>query len=216
VLDSQDGIKIVSESNGEVVVLLPTHLAIGYLVGDTLADCALKRNLNPKIAGRIVITTMLFAVLADIDIVWWLIKKGSSGLGDSVGGHHAYITHVPFFYLLAALLAYSFMRYRSSGKWLVTAGLLGAMSHFVLDSFLIGWGIMWLYPFSSKLIGWNIVTYRYRSEWGDEWLRHYLVHPFALIEYGFILLALVRAKWNRHADGTGLAKYATKPDQSIH
>jgi hypothetical protein len=52
---------------------------------------------------------------------------------------------------------------------------------------------MWLYPFSHKLFGWNIVTRRYRTEWGDRWLEHYLVHPFALIEYGLIGLAVLKA-----------------------
>jgi hypothetical protein len=179
-------------------VLLPTHLAVGYVLGELFADFVRRRWAGSRVSNRIVITTMLFAILPDVDVLWWAIKKGAGGLGGSLGGHHMYATHVPVFYLLAAVIAHLFVHCRSSGGLLITAALLGSMSHFVLDSFLIGWGIMWLYPFSSRLIGWNVVTYRYGAIWGDRWLQHYLVHPFALIEYGLILLALIRAKRKRH------------------
>lgn len=187
-------------------MLAPTHLVIGFTVGDLLAGQIRRELQDHRLARKVLIITTFFSIVPDVDILWMIIRNGISVFGDAIGMHHFYPTHIPAFYLgVAAIFTALTSRISPSYRWLILAALIGAISHFVLDSFLIGWGVMWLYPFSRKLIGWNIVTWRYQAEWGDHWLAHYLVSPFALIEYGLIVVGLVWAKLRseseQHPDG---------------
>lgn len=175
-------------------MLLPTHIAAGFLLGDFLAGAASRSGQSATIAKRTLLTTIVFSVLPDLDIVWFTLRHHSVPWGDAAGAHHRYITHLPIFYLGLALVAFIVSRrFPAVSPWLITAGLVGSLGHLILDSFLIGWGIMWLYPFSHELVGWNVVTYKYRSAWGDQWLLHYLRSPYSLVEYGLIAVAIGRA-----------------------
>jgi len=171
-------------------MLTPTHLAAGYLLGERLASAAARSEHNDVLGRRVLLFTMLFAIAPDLDLLWFGVQHHWTITGDSAGAHHAYLTHVPLIYILGA--AFLWLGASKFYRWLIAASLVGAISHMLLDSILIGWGIPWLYPFSNRLIGWNIVTRLYRSEWGDHWLSHYLVSPFILVEYAFIAVALFR------------------------
>jgi hypothetical protein len=53
---------------------------------------------------------------------------------------------------------------------------------------------MWLYPWSDTFYGINLANRRYGTDWGDQWLRRYLVHPLFLIEVAILAAAAIVAR----------------------
>lgn len=169
-------------------MLLPTHIAVGYIVGDLVGRHACE-SCGSDFYRPVVGATLLFSILPDIDFLLLLAEKGRAALGSEMSEHHHFLTHTPALYICAALLAILVLPKVHVYLWMISACLIGAIGHLALDTIWIGHGIMWLYPLSNTLWGEGYVTSRYGAQWGDHWLRAYLRSPYALPEAGLIFFA---------------------------
>lgn len=131
----------------------------------------------------LIIWGVIFCLLPDFDFVLALFFK--------IKDHHNHreISHFPLYYLLAGIIVYFIF-----GKIWATMYILGVMWHFIHDSIGIGWGIQWLYPFSSHHIKFfsnekNEMGLKHYFRTGSEldelkrlhhkpdWIRHYYFRP---------------------------------------
>lgn len=127
-------------------MLPPGHIAAGYLVGSALlkfANPALDQHQQFSILGW----SMFWAFAPDLDVFYYFLKNRTMLIaGNTPANHRRYLTHVPVLWLVAGLLV-CFLA--PSLKYFSLSLILGSFSHFFLDS--IDYGIMWLWPFSSKV-----------------------------------------------------------------
>ena len=153
----------------------------------------------------IVILGILFALFVDVDFLFHASKNGGRRAHE-----HRYLMHYPLLYIsIGMLLLYAFLG-------LPTAVLFGLCSlfHFIHDSIGIGWGVQWLYPFSSDHYAFLYIYkpkdkegmptklfYHWRHQdiaalderYGDsDWIKniYYHWHPYAIVEFGVFVLSL--------------------------
>jgi inner membrane protein len=180
-------------------MLLPAHVSGAYL-----ATLAMLRLSSWGRAGRFaasrgpILYGVIAGVLPDLDVVPFVLHAGLSGFGDGMGMHRATFMHTTLCAMLVGL-APLVLPVRQRSAWMV-AGFTGVMTHLVLDSLTIGFGVMWLYPFSRGLYGLNLATRWYRHVWGDDWLLNYIAHPLFLIEVAIVAAAVLVA-WRRRRPG---------------
>ena len=100
--------------------------------------------------------------------------------------HHRTHTHYPIAYLPLVVLAFVFLDPAYAALF-----TLAVYAHLIHDTFGIGWGIAWLWPFSRR----KFLFYAARETIPDDsnWVRHYYFRPnlLAYIEYGVLLVALI-------------------------
>ncbi len=91
---------------------------------------------------------MFFGAAPDLDLIYNFLKLKSYRIaGKGAPSHRKYLSHAPILWLIAGLTVY----FLAQDDYYRTFGLLiwlGSWTHFVLDS--IDYGIMWLWPFSTK------------------------------------------------------------------
>jgi membrane-bound metal-dependent hydrolase YbcI (DUF457 family) len=154
----------------------------------------------------LVVGGIFFALSPDADFLLYYFKNGIT----REDYQHRNMIHYPLLFLPIG----TFVVYVLGGEMWAVLFFLGALSHFVHDSIAIGWGIKWLYPFSSKNY---VFLYHYSKvkkrglrklifafdksalndivaeHWGDEWFndiyRHW--HPIAIVEFGVFLISIV-------------------------
>ena len=86
--------------------------------------------------------TLIAALLPDMDMFWyWLRKKTSTSVLDN----HRSFTHYPIIYLPVTILIYLYF-----GTHIATVFALLILYHFVHDTFFIGWGVKWVWPFTER------------------------------------------------------------------
>lgn len=78
---------------------------------------------------------VLFTLLPDIDVLWYSTEKGD----------HRGFMHWPVLYIGMSLLLYFYGNTPFASLFLITT-----LFHFVHDTFILGWGIAWLAPFSYR------------------------------------------------------------------
>jgi hypothetical protein len=121
--------------------------------------------------------------------------------------HHRTHTHFPIVYVPICIIA--FLTLEPMYALLLT---LGVYAHLIHDTFGIGWGIAWLWPFSGRKFLFfpadpgRKVDFGHVATWSPEeepavqekyedihWVKHYYFRPntLAYIEYGTLLIALV-------------------------
>jgi hypothetical protein len=174
-------------------MLLPGHVGASYLVA---AGCAalFRRQFEER---RTVTTALaLFALgaglVSDVDILPVLLRVGWDPLGRVASEHRASILHTPLF-AVAVGIATLALPLRDRWLW-ATVGCAAVMVHLLLDSLSIGPGVMWLHPWSDTFYGINLANTRYGTDWGDQWLWRYIVHPLFLIEVAMLAAAVVVAR----------------------
>lgn len=126
-------------------MLLPGHLAAGYLVSKALIQVG-AFPLSAQEYNVAIATGMIASVIPDLDLIYFFFKNKSAKLQDDTS-HRTLYSHAPFLWALVGILIYMF----ASTEVIKVSGLalwLGSWSHFLGDS--IEYGIMWLWPFSSK------------------------------------------------------------------
>lgn len=123
-------------------MLPPAHIAGGYLVTRLFFVMA-----KPEVTGAeeklLLGIGMFFGVAPDLDMFWAFVRTKSMKFGNV--DHRAFCTHAPITWLLPSLL-YIIL---ASSPFHENAGivaLIGALSHFILDS--VQYGIMWMWPVS--------------------------------------------------------------------
>lgn len=133
--------------------MLPTgHVAAGFLTAK-----ALLHFINPgtSLSGsemnQFLWWGMFFGFAPDLDVFYFFIKNKTllvSGNAAQKDTHRKYLSHAPMLWIIPGLLIFFFA---PSVYWKYVGLLLwlGSWSHFLLDS--VDYGIMWLWPFSSRV-----------------------------------------------------------------
>lgn len=98
--------------------------------------------LKIKLKVSLVIVSVIFALLPDLDSLFFLLKRKKI---DKYFHEHRHIFHYPLLYILVGSLLLSVVGL----KW-VFVFAVASFLHFTHDSFGIGWGVKWLHPFSKK------------------------------------------------------------------
>src|SRR5579884_137957 len=89
-----------------------------------------------------ILAGIIFNLLPDID---FLIHFAKGGDWTNIHHHRDYL-HLPIFYILIGAIFISFIY-----KWSWSALFaLTALLHFIHDSFGIGWGVQWFWPFKKS------------------------------------------------------------------
>jgi len=134
-------------------MILPGHLALGYLVTYGLLKLF---HLEFSVADTnfILLFGTIFGAIVDLDFLSYFLKNRTLKMRNDIS-HRDQISHAPLLWLIIGLLIFFF----ADDVFTKVIGLtvwISTWSHFAFDSF--EHGIMWRYPFSKK---------RYNL-WGDK------------------------------------------------
>jgi hypothetical protein len=171
-------------------MLLPGHVGASYLVTVGCAELFRRSSgpLSEKLLRRLTLFGLCGGLISDVDVVPLIVRSGWDALGGGAGEHRQTILHTPWFALLGVLALSLPVEQRQ--LW-ATVGVAVVLTHLILDSLVIGPGIMWLYPFSDQFYGINIVARWSGVAWGDRWLMGYIGHPLFLLEIALMAAALI-------------------------
>ncbi len=150
-----------------------------------------------------VILGILFALLPDIDGALWILKP--SVRKEWYKTHRTY-TGYPFLYIPIAVIVFVVF-----GKPIGILFSVCILWHHIHDTFFLGWGVMWLWPFSKRkwkffpdkdgkisfvpIISWLPHQEEKIRQWSgghDEgWIKRYYLQPnfIAYLEYGTLIVA---------------------------
>lgn len=162
--------------------MLLAHAPAGYLLTKVLSRTVFKDIVDPKRSNRLyqlmMATGLIGSILPDFDFIYKIF------FDTSATSHHAYITHMPFFWILLTVLSISAGKiFKNREVTLITVtGCLTALLHLVCDT--ITAEIYWLYPFVNK--GFNLFAV---SDVHVRWVQNYLSHWTFLIEIAIISVA---------------------------
>lgn len=158
----------------------------------------------------LIVAGVIFALLPDFDFLVSLVARGTRAFGK-YGHEHRDLFHYPILYLLFGAVIIVFV---ADPVWAVLF-VIASFLHFLHDSVGIGWGIQWLFPFSSRhffiapiyaapnkklLPAHFLYVWKHEEidklacEYGDEhWFRNiYLkLHPYALFEFAVFLFSIM-------------------------
>ncbi len=175
-------------------MLPPGHIAAGFLTAKALLNFV-HPALTSQQHNHLLWWGMFFGFAPDIDMFYVFFRQRSMLVsGNEKISHRKFISHAPILWLIAGLLIYFF----SSSAYVKFIGLLlwlGSWSHFLLDS--IYYGVMWLWPFSSKIyalkdreVRWTIYE---RSFFKHNWKFFilYTKKPLFYLEILIIIVAIV-------------------------
>src|SRR5688572_12862061 len=174
-------------------MLLPGHVGASYLVAAACAGMFRRQGEETRTDTRALALFALGAgLVSDVDTLPVLLRVGWDPLGRVASEHRASILHTPLF-AIAFGIATLALPLRDRWLW-ATVGCAAVMVHLLLDSLSIGPGVMWLHPWSDTFYGINLANTRYGTDWGDQWLWRYIVHPLFLIEVAMLAAAAVVAR----------------------
>ena len=175
-------------------MLPPGHIAVGFLTAKVLLHFA-HPALTPQEQSQLLWWGMFFGFAPDIDMFYAFFRQRSMlVVGDEKISHRKFISHAPILWLIAGLLIYFF----SSSPYVKLIGLtfwLASWSHFLLDS--IYYGVMWLWPFSSKIYALKEREVRFKIEertfFKHNWqfLKLYSKKSIFYLEIFIIIVAIV-------------------------
>ena len=174
-------------------------LGIGILI-----SVLISKIVTVPLTSKLIAAGALFSLAPDLDVFVELVKRGR--IGGRVQGHHRELTHFPLTYLPFVFIVYYF-----AGAFYACLFGLAVLAHFLHDSVGMGWGIKWLWPFSSRsykffsekdgsFSGNLVVSWRPQelkeviAAYGDNhWFRNYYlrVHPIAVIELAVFVVSLL-------------------------
>ncbi|MEI7891385.1 MAG: metal-dependent hydrolase [bacterium] len=153
----------------------------------------------------LVLGGILFALCPDADFLLHFFKRGIS----REDYQHRNMIHYPLLFLPLG----TWIAFLLGGNVWAMLFFFCAFFHFLHDSVAIGWGIKWLYPFSSKNFVFlyhysriqkrglrklvfafdkNTLTQMVSQHWSDEWFHdiYYKWHPIAVVEFGVFLISV--------------------------
>lgn len=157
--------------------MILAHLPSGYLFGRASGSCD----------RAVLIAALIGSVAPDFDMLWfYLVDQGQTH-------HHRFWPHIPLVWAGIAALVLPLIAI-TARRWLApAAAFLGAvMMHLVLDT--VNGGIMWLWPFSDRLV--TLVTVPATR---SNWVLSFLTHWSVLAEIAIILAAAILLVRDRHA-----------------
>ena len=147
--------------------MILAHLLSGYLFG----------RASGSHDRAVLIAALIGSVAPDFDMLWfYLVDQGQTH-------HHRFWPHIPLVWAGIAVLVLPLIAI-TARRWLApAAAFLGAvMMHLVLDT--VNGGIMWLWPFSDRLV--TLVTVPATR---SNWVLSFLTHWSVLAEIAIILAA---------------------------
>ncbi len=128
-------------------MLPPGHIAAGYLTAEALLHLT-HPALSSAQTTNLLYWGAFFGFSPDFDeFVFFAQTKGLLVNPPAETNHREYYSHAPILWLIAGLLIY-FLAASTYVKYIGLLLWLGSWSHFLLDS--IGFGVMWLWPFSRR------------------------------------------------------------------
>src|SRR5579863_61702 len=128
-------------------MLPPGHIAAGFLTTKVLLDIA-HPALSQNQQNQLLWWGMLFGFSPDLDTFLAFAKEKAFVITNPNNSHRKLFTHAPLSWLLAGLTVMLFAR-NLYWQWVGLLLWTCSWSHFLLDT--IQYGIMWLWPFSSKI-----------------------------------------------------------------
>ncbi|HVG49734.1 MAG TPA: metal-dependent hydrolase [Rubellimicrobium sp.] len=156
------------------------HLPAGYLLTSAIEARTGDRS------RAVLLTGLAASVLPDLDLLWFYL------VGDRQNVHHAYLPHLPLFWIAVAALAWMAGRALRLPRapLLIGVALANLLLHMVLDS--IAAGIWWLRPFSDLEV--NLVRVPAVQAW---WVWNFVLHWTFALELAITAAALA-LWWRRH------------------
>lgn len=150
-----------------------------------------------------VVLGIVFALFPDIDGFVWLIK---SSVRKKWYKTHRIYTGYPLLYIPLVIIIFTVF-----GKAVGVLFSICILWHHVHDTFFLGWGVMWLWPFSKRkwkafpdkdrsiskipLVSWLPHAEEGIRKWSGghdgDWIRRYYLRPnlISYLEYGSLLAA---------------------------
>lgn len=175
-------------------MLPPGHVAAGYLTAYSFVKIV-KPALEPYQINQLIFWGTFFGFAPDLDMFWAFAKNKAFILKDlNQTDHRKFFTHAPALWLTTGLLIY-FLSLSELIKCLGLLLWLGSWSHFVLDS--VECGIMWLWPFSSRMFAFKDVGKRQNigeTKFFQYWWKTVLLYVRSVsfyLEVVLILIALI-------------------------
>jgi len=170
-----------------------------------LLSIGLGKLLGVQLTALWIAMGALFSLVPDLDFLFHLRKGGSI---KNAHEHRNY-WHYPLLFIPIGTFVTALLDWRYAVLF-----LMATLLHFIHDSIGIGWGVQWLFPFSSnhfaffyhyepsdkKLPRKNLYLWRHdeietlSKEHGDEhWVRntYFKLHPYGLIEYAVFVISVV-------------------------
>lgn len=130
-------------------MLPPGHIAGGYLTAYTFLQLT-HSNLAPEQTQTLLALGAIFGFAPDLDWFRAFVKVESFTIQGNKVSHRKFFSHAPLVWLAIGLCIF-FLAHDEFTKYIGLIIWLGSWSHFVLDS--IEYGVMWLWPFSNRLLG---------------------------------------------------------------
>ncbi len=127
-------------------MLPPGHLSAGYLTSRIVVG-SLHYSFTEYQRNMLVLIGTAIGALPDFDFFIAFAKTGKFEIDNSKANHRKFASHAPLLWLAAGMVIF----FASTSGFYKALGLLVwlcSWSHFILDS---ANGIMWLWPFSTKL-----------------------------------------------------------------
>ncbi len=149
--------------------MLIAHLPAGYILGT-----AARRRAS---SSTVMAAALIGSIAPDFDMIYFYASGGRVH-------HHAYVTHWPLFWLVAAVLVLPLLKWLRP-DWLVTGFVFvaAAILHMVMDT--IAAPLLWLAPFSFHEFELVRVPATHAS-----WIVSFLLHWTFLLEISICLSAL--------------------------
>lgn len=177
-------------------------IGIGILSGIFVSDL-----FQTELTVGLILFAIVSALLPDIDTLFHL-QSGRS-LKNHKGHDHRDLWHYPLIYIPLGTLIVSLFSYEYALVFAVTSFL-----HFLHDSIGIGWGVQWLYPFSTKhfsfLYHYDVFRNKLPKSWiyswshqevdelsekyGDrDWVRNIYLrwHPYGIVEMLVFIVSVI-------------------------
>ncbi len=165
--------------------MLIAHAPAGYLLTRILSRTLFSDSVQPqrdnKLYRLLMFAGIIGAVFPDFDFFYNIF------IDSDHTPHHAYLTHLPIFWLALWAVLFAVGRRRFDRRFTVTATIFCgcAMLHLVLDT-LTG-VIYWLAPFSHA--GVNVFKVADVHIW---WVRNYTDHWTFIVEIIIIAVAMIQ------------------------
>lgn len=153
----------------------------------SLLFIAVAKLLNIQYSLLDLLILIFFSILPDIDFLFYkFIKKKKY---DSTFQHHKWFTHWPSIYISLLVMLFFFSGLK---LFLICYGLF---SHFIIDTFFSGDGIMWFYPFSKKFL--SMFSKKTNSYHGKDWFNIYkkkVIWKIDLLAFTVLLIVIFLTK----------------------
>ncbi len=157
---------------------------IGHIAYPALFFIIIAKLFHIEYSFSHLLILMFSAAYPDLDYIFnWIVRKGKF---DFNAEHRKWFTHWPVTYLPLLVLLYF---HPSLTLFLIC---LGIYSHFVLDTFFAGNGLMWFYPLKKKY--YNLLSGKTKGYYGKEWFNLYkkmFIYKVDLLSFVVLLVMLI-------------------------